>query len=112
MAFVTGLLVFGIRHVLGEPTAHVTRYAAGWVEDRFNDPSQALQKALANANDRAWQSLAIALAGDGFLDQVKVLISEGADKGIRQQLKPFLDRTADAYNATPADFRRACLSEL
>ncbi len=112
MVFVTGLIVFGVRHAMGQQAAGGAQVAVGWIETRFKDPSQALPIALAKANDRAWQALATALAGDGFLDQLKVLFSDGSDKAIRQQVKPFLQETAALYGAIPSEFRNACLAEL
>ena len=76
----------------------------------FTDHSQTLPKALAQANDRAWQAVSIALAGDGFLDQIKVFFASSDDKGIREQVRLFLQdksigfeehRLISARNAWP-----------
>jgi hypothetical protein len=53
MSLVPSLICDGLRQVIGEATEQVVSF----VEQRFTDPSQALPKALARANDRAWQAL-------------------------------------------------------
>src|SRR5580658_3462103 len=47
-----------------------------WLGNRFTDHSQALPKALGRANDRAWQAVGLALAGDGLIDRVKDLFRD------------------------------------
>ena len=76
------------------------------------DHSQTLPKALAKANNRAWQSLSIALAGDTFLDKIKVFFASGDDKGIREQVRLFLQDKNIGFEGTSADFRKQCLVEL
>src|ERR1700676_5577666 len=94
MSLVNNLIGFGFRQVIGESAGATAEFVAGFVEKRFTDHSQTLPKALARANDRAWQALSIALAGDGFLDKIKVFFSSGDDKGIREQVRLFLqDKT-------------------
>ena len=61
MSLVHHLVAFGLRQVVGDPADKVVEF----IDQRFTDHSRALPRALAEANDRAWQSLAIALAGDG-----------------------------------------------
>jgi hypothetical protein len=69
-------------------------------------------KSWAKANDRTWQALGIALAGDGFLDQVKVFFAEGTDRGIREQVRQFLASGATGFEGTPAQERKECRVEL
>ena len=68
--------------------------------------------ALAKANDRAWQSLSIALAGDGIFDSIKVFFSSGDDKGIREQVLVFLNGNTLAFGGSSVEFRKQCLLEL
>jgi hypothetical protein len=104
------LIGFGLRQVVGvaagdevgELTGRVAGAVIQLVEQHFTDHSQALPKALARANDRAWQALGIALAGDGFLDKVKVFFASGDDKGIREQVRLFLQDKNVAFEGTPA----------
>jgi hypothetical protein len=102
------VIAFGIRQVFevgaDRPIEAVARH--------FADHSQTLPRALARANDRAWQALGVALAGDGFLDQVKVLFASGDDKGIRERVGLFLRSNASSFEGPPDAFRRACLAEL
>jgi TPR repeat protein len=84
-----------------------------WVESRFTDPAQKLPRALARANDRAWQALAVALAGDGWFDSIKVFfLASGDEKGLREEVRRLLAGQPFPFAGTPADFRRGCLAEL
>jgi hypothetical protein len=82
------------------------------LEQHFTDHSQALPRALAAANDRAWQALAVALAGDGFLDQVRLFFASGDDKAIREQVGRFLASKPLPFDGSPAEIRKARLGEL
>ena len=55
------LFGFGLRQVIGV-VPDVTGTIIQLVEKHFTDHSQTLPKALAKANDRAWQAVGIALA--------------------------------------------------
>jgi hypothetical protein len=119
MSLVGKLIGFGFRQaigiVAGEEAAEQAAKIAGpviqVVEQHFTDHSQTLPKALARANDRAWQALSIALAGDSFLDKIKAFFASGDDQGIREQVRHFLqDRTVVCQE--PEDFRKKCLAEL
>src|SRR3989442_1263070 len=55
----THLIAYGLRQVVGESTSQIGTVVARY----FGDSSQALPRALSRANDRAWQALAVALAG-------------------------------------------------
>src|SRR5258707_3889183 len=101
------LVTYGLRHVLGESVDQ----AVAFLGAHFTDQSQALPRALTKANDRAWHALAVALAGDGLLDQIKTFFASGDDKGVREQVRRFLDSKPFPMEGTPADFRRACLDE-
>ncbi len=70
MSLVGNLIGFGLRQALGADAASTAEKVVSVVEKHFTDHSQTLTTALARANDRAWQALNIALAGDGSLDKI------------------------------------------
>jgi hypothetical protein len=78
----------------------------------FTDRSPALPRALARANDHAWQALGVALAGDGLLDRVKVFFASGDAQAIRTQVGQFLADRLIPFEGTAAAFRQACLDDL
>ena len=87
MSLAGKMIGFGLRQVIGDVAGNATETVVKLVVKRFADNSQTLPKALARANDRSWQALGIALAGDGLLDQIKVFfLASGDDKGIREQV--------------------------
>lgn len=109
MHLVTKFVCFGVRQVLHVGVENV----AAVVEQHFADHSTTLLRALANANDKSWKALAIALAGDGFLDRAKVwLLASGDEKGFREQVSRFLAGKGIAFEGTKAEFRNACLNDL
>lgn len=108
MSLFNSLLGFGLRQVLGDGVGNVVES----VQQRFRDHSRALPDALARAQDRAWQSLGVALAGDGLLDRVKVFFASGDDRGVRAQVQMFLQDNAFTFTGTPDNLRRSCLDEL
>ncbi len=108
MSLVKHLVAFGLSQVvdgIAEPIADA-------VERRFTDHGQALPKALNRANDRAWQALGVALAGDGLLDRIKVFFASGDDRGIREQVELFLKSSSTGFGEAPLEFRQSCLVEL
>jgi hypothetical protein len=108
MPIVSSLIGFGLRQIIGEGALPVVSA----IEQRFRDHSQTLPKALARAHDRAWQALGVALAGDSFLDRVKLFFASGDDKGIREQVQLFLKDNGLSFEGTPPEFAQACLEEL
>jgi formylglycine-generating enzyme required for sulfatase activity/serine/threonine protein kinase len=128
MPVTTLLFAYGLRQVLGitEESASCLVEGAGQaieasgtagkiislVRRHFTDHSQALPRALGHANERAWQALAVSLAGDGLLDRVKALITGPAPQAVQAQVKAFLAHNARRYDTTSEEMRRACLAEL
>jgi formylglycine-generating enzyme required for sulfatase activity/tetratricopeptide (TPR) repeat protein len=112
MSLVGKLMGFGLRQVIGDVAGNATETVVNLVVKRFADHSQTLPKALARANDRSWQALGIALAGDGLLDQIKVFFASGDDKGIREQVRLFLQHNQITFHDSSAHFRAKCLAEL
>ncbi len=82
------------------------------VRRHFTDHSQTLPRALNHANERAWQALAVSLAGDGLLDRIKSFFAGPAPQAVQAQVKAFLAHNAARYDTTPEKIRLACLSEL
>jgi formylglycine-generating enzyme required for sulfatase activity len=111
MSLVGALCGLGLRLTFGE-AGEAIQDVYNNVRDRFEDHSQALPKALERANDHAWQALAVALAGDGFLDRAKRFFTGGDAKGLRERVGAFLGRHAAFFDQTPETFRRTCLAEL
>ncbi len=108
MMLVANLVCFGLRQALGDGVERILDP----IGERFRDHTRALPRALARSNDRAWQALAVALAGDGLVDQVKLLFASTDAKTLREQMRPFLLHSAAYFDQTPTAFRKACLSEL
>jgi hypothetical protein len=86
MSVLDKLVGFGLRLVIGEGVENVVEA----VKQRFRDHGQALLKAIVRASDRTWQALEIALAGDGLLDRIKGHFASGDDKGVREQVRLYL----------------------
>jgi serine/threonine protein kinase/DNA polymerase III delta prime subunit len=80
-----------------------------FLRERFTNHSAKLIGALGRANERAWDALEFALAGDSWLD-----IGARADKrAYRDQVRAFLAAIAKGYPpAGSEEFRRQCLKEL
>ncbi|HBI46353.1 MAG TPA: hypothetical protein DDY78_26405, partial [Planctomycetales bacterium] len=97
MSPITQLVGFGLRQVIGDYADSAVQIAVV-IEQRFRDHSTTLPKALNHAHNRAWQSLGVALAGDGLLDRVKVFFASGDDKGVREQVQLFLDGNAVSFD--------------
>jgi len=109
MGMLNHLIAYGLRQVLGEPAAAVLDA----VQRHFTDHSQALPKALERANNRAWQTLAVALTGNGWMDSIKVFfLASGEEKGFREEVGRILEGQFFPFEGTPAAFRKICLTEL
>ncbi len=84
----------------------------GFLSRRFLDHSQALMDALQQANEKAWRTLEVALAGDSLWDRVKLVFTSGDDKAFRAQLQPFLTVCPMAELNGRDQFRQDSLREL
>ena len=128
MPAATQLLAFGLRQVIEVPPDVVENLAgmaadlaasagtAGKVFDlirqRLTDHGETLPKALTAANNRAWQAVAVALAGRGFFTSVKEFFTERTPRAFHEQVEAFLAQNADGFPGTSQEFRRSCLREL
>jgi hypothetical protein len=61
-----------------------------YLANRFTKHSQKLTTALQKANEQAWKTLEIALAGDSLWDRCKVVLASADDKAFREQVQAFL----------------------
>jgi TPR repeat protein len=76
---------------------------------RFRDESGELFAALRVANERAWQSLEVALAGESFWG----FLADRTDRSFRDQVRAFLDRVPLPVEVNDqADFRKRCVQEI
>jgi len=82
------------------------------VESWFSDHSQTLPKALTRAYKHAWAALGVALAGESVVERVKGVFASGDSKGIREQIRLFLQANQASINGTWIEARGECLREL
>jgi hypothetical protein len=121
MTIVSSLIAFGLRQVVGDCADQVVDVTGQFVpyagpiftamRKRLTDHGQALPAALSRANDRAWQAVGLALAGDGLLDRVKDVFRHGDLKGVRDQIKKFLDQTPTGMENVSAGVRSKAAEE-
>src|SRR4051794_155730 len=99
MSLVQGLAVLALEQIIDGACRAVGVVApAGTVQavtrflDRhFSDSAQQLDKALRVANDRAWRSLELALAGTSLWDNCKNFFAQADQKAFAHQVRAFLD---------------------
>ena len=85
---------------------------AGALAARFKDHSHRLGEALRRANERAWQALEVALAGDSWWQRVKGALGRKEDHALAGQIRAFLDATSLPDLQGKTNYREACLKEL
>lgn len=107
MSITGGLLAFGVRYVFNVSADHVVSV----IEKRMTDHSQALPKALSRANDRAWTAVGLALNGDSLFDRVKDIFRDADMKGVRDQIKNFLNHTPTGLEDATASIRAKASEE-
>ncbi|MGE3804961.1 MAG: protein kinase [Gemmataceae bacterium] len=79
---------------------------------RFSDHSLRLVKALETANDRAWQTLTISLAGDTFFSRCRLWMAPREEQAFRSQVRALLEEMGPQDPEQAARYRQACLREL
>ncbi len=104
MGLMSPLYAYGLTQVFGEsafatvdnvleavnPALPLVGRVAAAIRQRFTDHSHALPRALARANEQAWQAIAVALTGDGWVDAVRNFFTASGDqKGFREEVRPF-----------------------
>jgi formylglycine-generating enzyme required for sulfatase activity/predicted Ser/Thr protein kinase len=107
MQFMCQFSGFLLRQVIGGSAVAV----AGFLQKRFGDHSQPLPQALQRAAERAWQTLGVALAGDGVLDRAARLFTGGDDRSLREPIQAFLKSNLFDTDGDSETFRKACLTE-
>jgi DNA-directed RNA polymerase subunit RPC12/RpoP len=94
------------KDIVVKSVGHVVDFLA----DKFKDDSQRLSVALNNANDKAWKTIEVALAGESFWNR---LVAKGEDSAFAQQIRTFLDSFAISPDVEgKPDFRQCCLEEI
>lgn len=120
MGIIQNLSVLALRQLLPTIVNAVGHQVLGGVAEtttnyltaRFTDHSQRFNDALLYANERAWNALEVALAGESILERCKVTLASADDKGFRQQVQLFLNTFPLPELTGKAEFRRKCLAEL
>ncbi len=108
MSLLTPLVAFGVRVAFDLDGDAASQLIESWL----GSGKRTLPGALARANDRAWQAVGLALAGDGFLDRVKTLWAGQDVKAIRDQVRQFLEQTPAGFQGASAELRAHCLDEF
>ncbi len=105
----TGPLIWvGLKAILDVPVDGL----ANWVKSRFTDHSAALPKTIAAANDRAWQAVGLAMAGDTLLGRIKGLFRDGDMKAVQAQIRAFVTDADTGLDGQPAGLRARACDEL
>ena len=95
---------FALKYTFQVPASSILQ----WLGERFTDHSQTLPKALAKANDRAWQVVGVAIAGRGWFGRVKELLGRDGDfQSMRKQISAFLDNIPTGLESAPEGLRNA-----
>lgn len=102
------LIAYGI-HYLFDASAD---RAIATIEKWWADHSQLLPRALARANDRAWQAVGFALGAGGLVGRLKGLVADGDLKAVRDHVHHFVAHTPTGFDGTSEDVCRQCLAEL
>jgi len=84
------LTLFGLKLAFGRLVFETVAATAQFVQEWLADPSERFLTALAAANDKAWKTLSIALAGDGWLESLKSWFVSGKQKALAEQVRAFL----------------------
>ena len=83
--------------------------AVGWLKKHFTDHSRALPKAIAAANDRAWQAVGLALAGDSLFEKIRGPFRDADMKAARDQIRAFVADADSGLESIGEGLRiRAC----
>ena len=102
MAILINVSVLALRQVVGQACSAIglhigmeaTEKVSQFLLQRFNDQSQRLFKALENSNNRAWQVLEIALAGETFWQR---WLAPRDELAFRDQVRALLETSAPRW---------------
>lgn len=89
----------------GQVLTGLGNQSVNWLEQHYTDPSQALPKAIDQANTRTWRVLELALAGDSFTAWLQQRFISGAERGLLDPLRTWLKGQGEG-------FRKSCLAQL
>jgi hypothetical protein len=92
--------------------AGVAEGAVKFLAKYFLDQSERLPRALQKANQRAWRTLELALAGDTLLEKFKEKTSRAEDQAFVSKLREFLQTAELPGLSGKKQFRLQCLAEL
>jgi hypothetical protein len=96
-------------HLGGEAAGGVAGKVAGFLAERFADQSKKINYILAEANNRAWRAVEVALAGESFWGK----LAKAEDRALREQIRGFINALPPDQIPGDADgFRIKCLNEL
>ena len=105
------LICVGLKAVLRIPDG-VVEAGVKWVKERFTDHSVVITKAIATANDRAWQAVALALATDNLFSHVANLFRDGDLKAVQKQIREFVATSDSGIDVAAAGLRTKACDEL
>jgi tRNA A-37 threonylcarbamoyl transferase component Bud32 len=108
MAIVQSIATLLLKPLFGD----IAEQVVAILTDHWTDYGERLVKALRTANERAWRSLEVALAGDSWWQQVKGLLTRKEDQAFSLQVRAFLDGLPLTDLVGKTSFREQCLSEL
>jgi tetratricopeptide (TPR) repeat protein len=105
-------LLDGIGRSISDPSARAEEIRTQ-LNTHVHDRAPTLTRALHQANEWAWRSLEVALAGEPLWERVQIAFRRAGDEPCRQQIRTFLDSAPLAFLAPrESEFRRQCLEEL
>lgn len=100
----------GLTQVAKDDTGPVVNFLVKKLTEHFTDHTKRLPKAISKANENAWKTLRVALAGDSLWDRIRVLVSSSDAKAFRRVTQSYLDTLH--LPADKAAFCKRCLKEL
>ena len=114
------LFAFGMRHVIGGGPENDAQGGlekgssaiSDVVAAQYARHSTALPRALARANDSAWHTMSICLAGSECLDQIKAMLASDEHNGSWEGARLFLEDKNLGFECASIDERKKCLTEL
>lgn len=109
MSLYRDMALLAVRQFLGDRADSMLRF----MSDRFGDHGRRLDAALRKANERAWRTLEVALAGRSWWDACSGLLSPRDEKALQAHVRTFLDGLpTDERAGGTAAFRARALAEL
>ncbi|GEM_PF-5358681 len=100
MSIKSNLVYFTLRQVVGDSVEELTDL----IKEQFSDPGKALPKALKEANEKAWQTVELAILGESVFTRMKKFFTPGQIKGLTAQIETVLTQKGP-------DFRKQCVAD-